>query len=157
FVGGLIHFIGQLLQLWIAPFTRQPLKLAGGLAGLVHHLLLLATAAATALIARPLLHSLLLLLQFLLHTARQLFQVAFGLVVLLGRLLFLFTVERLVLVLHLVQFQLKQIGQFLCVLLALALRILAHRDGHFAEDGVGALQLLQRFLFVWLRFFAFAG
>src|SRR5581483_2190476 len=111
FVSRLIQLTAEVLQLLVAAFARQPFEFARGLARLINQFLLLASASApAALIARALLPAL-LLFEFLLLAAGQLFQLAFGLVVLLLALLLLFAFERLVLVLHLVEFQFEQIRQ----------------------------------------------
>src|SRR5262249_32633952 len=150
-----IEAIGQILHLRITAFAREPFEFAGGFTGLVDHLLLLAPASASALIA-GLLHALLLLFDLSLHPARQLFQLALRLVVLLLRLLLALAVERLVLVLPLVHLELEEVGEFFGLLIVLPLARLVERDLDFAEDRVGALQLLQRALFGGHGVFALA-
>jgi hypothetical protein len=148
-VGGLVELLGQLLHLRIAALAGKTFQLARGLASFLDHLLLLSliTAGAAALHLLPAT----LFFECRLLAAREFFQTSFGFTLLLFSLLLLSTLHGLVLVLHLVQFEIEETGELLLFALTAtattAVALIAESDLHFAEDRVRGEQPLQRALF----------
>src|SRR3989442_1926666 len=152
-VGSLIELAANLLHLRVPTFARKPFKFACGTTRLINYLLLLplVPAAGSALITRALQASS-LLLKGLLLTTRQLFKPARGFRLLLLCLLPLLPLDCLVLVLHLIEVQLEQTGQFLLLSLATLTTtaiciLITKRDLYLTEDCISRQKLFQRPLF----------
>ncbi len=139
FVGRLIELLGQLLHLRIATFARETFELTRGFARFVDHLLLLSLAAARSSALHLLLATALFFERCLL-AASEFFEPTFCFAFLLFRLLLLRPLHGLVLVLHLVELEIEETGEFLLFALTAAAALTAlitERDLHFAEDRVG--------------------
>ncbi len=108
-VGSLIELLGQLLHLLIAAFARETFQLARGFARLLDHLLLLSLVPAARTAALHLLPAT-LFFECCLLAACEFFQTAFSFTLLLFSLLLLRSLHGLILVLHLVEFELEQTG-----------------------------------------------
>lgn len=143
FVGGLLHLLSGLGEFWVAAVARQFFELASHLLRFVDHFLLLAlrAAASAALLLHLRAHS---LFELLLLASRKLRKPPRDLVLLLTLILLLLPLNRFVLVLHLIELKLEEIGEFLLVLLAAALSLApALRNLNFAKNRFGTQELLQ--------------
>lgn len=157
FVSSLLHLLSSFGELLIAAITREFFKLSSHLLRFVDHFLLLPlrASAAPGLLLSLRAH---LLLELLLLTAREFGKPSRDFILLLTLILLLLPLNRLVLVLHFVELKLKKIGEFLLILLTLALTLAAAlRNLDLAEDRFRAQQLLQRSLLRRKRFFGLFG
>ncbi len=146
-VRSLIELLGELLHLRVATLAREPFQLARRFACFVDQLLLLSLITTRSVRGALLATS--LFFECLLLSASQLFQTPFGFALLTLCLLLLPALHRLILVLHLVELELKQAGQFLLLSFtttAAAVALITKRNLHFAEDRIRSEQTLKRAL-----------